>query len=220
MISEKEFKESREKLIEGIRQKGIKNEKILDAMKRIPRELFVDSSFTKKAYEDTALPIECGQTISQPYTVAFMTNLLNVKQGDKILEIGTGSGYQATLLYMLGAEVYTIERHEGLFNKSDQFFKKYNIKVNNFLGDGSLGLPDKAPFDGIIVTAAAPNISSILKKQLLTMGKLVIPVGEEKGQKMYLIERMGENTFNESNKGNFKFVPLVGKKGFTEKWNK
>lgn len=220
MISEIQFREQRESLLKNLKKKGIKDDKILEAMKKIPRELFVNSSFLKKAYEDTALPIDCGQTISQPYTVAFMTELLDVKKEDKILEIGTGSGYQATLLYMLGAQVYTIERHEGLFQKSSELFNKYGIKVNNILGDGSLGLPEKGPFDGIIVTAAAPNISDTLKKQLLTFGKLVVPVGGEEGQKMYLIERQGENDFKETDKGSFKFVPLIGKKAYSDRWKK
>jgi len=220
VISEMQFGEQRESLIQNLKQKGIKDENILQAMRKIPRELFVNNSFLKKAYEDTALPIDCGQTISQPYTDAFMTELLGVKQGDKILEIGTGSGYQATLLYMLGAEVYSIERHEGLYKKANELFDKYSIKVNSFLGDGSIGLTENGPFDGIIVTAAAPDMNETLKKQLLTFGRLVIPIGGEEGQKMHLIEKIGENDFRSSIKGSFKFVPLIGKKAFSDQWKK
>ena len=217
MSLDSEFKEKRHQLIREIIKKGIKDKNLLDSMIRIPRELFVDPSFKTSAYKDSALPIDCGQTISQPYTVAFMTQALKVEPGQKILEIGTGSGYQACLLFMMGANVYTIERHEGLFQKTAKLFKKFDVKVNCKLGDGSLGWEKFAPFDRIIVTAAAPNITESLKKQLKVGGRLVIPVGGSKEQEMMLIEKISDNKFRETKKGKFKFVPMIGQEGFKEK---
>lgn len=210
------FKEARFQLVDRLRQRGITNEKILSALNKLPRELFVDPAYISQAYEDTALPIDCNQTISQPYTVAFMTQCLKVKEGDKVLEIGTGSGYQATLLYLLGARVYTIERIYELYVKSNRIFDQLGIKVFTKWGDGSLGWKEASPFDGIIVTAAAPKVPTTLLSQLQTGGRLVVPVGDRFAQSMYIITKVGENQFKEEQEHYFKFVPLIGEEGWKE----
>lgn len=209
-----QFKEARFQLVDHLRQRGIRDERILSAMNKIPRELFVDPAFVSQAYEDIALPIDCNQTISQPYTVAFMTQCLNLKEGNKVLEIGTGSGYQATLLYLMGMRVYSIERIYELYLKANKIFRDLGVKVFSKWGDGSLGWKENAPYDGIIVTAAAPKVPEPLLEQLAINGKLVIPVGDRSYQAMYIITKIGDNQFQEQQEHYFKFVPLIGEQGW------
>ena len=199
----------RKKLIDSIRTKGIKNEEVLDAMGRVPRHLFMDSSFVNFSYTDKAFPISAGQTISQPYTVAFQTELLEVKRHLKILEVGTGSGYQTAVLLELGARVYTIERQRQLFLEAQKTLGPLNYKPLFFYGDGYEGLPAFAPFDRILITAAAPEIPQNLLDQLAVGGILVVPEGDRHGQKMIRVERDSEGHFKRSEHGHFSFVPLL-----------
>lgn len=200
----------RRQLVEVIRNKGITDERVLQAILHIPRHFFMDSAFDKIAYEDRAFPIAEGQTISQPYTVAYQTQLLDVKLHDKILEVGTGSGYQASVLAELGAQVYTIERQKKLFESNKQFawIRKYP-GIRFFYGDGYEGLPTYAPFDKIIVTAAAPAIPQKLIDQLRQGGRMVIPVGEGKVQRMVRITKGKEGGMIEEEFDQFSFVPMV-----------
>lgn len=202
----------RNQLIKSLAVKGITDKKVLDAMALIPRHLFMDSSFENFAYQDKAFPIGANQTISQPYTVAFQTELLKVKAHDTILEIGTGSGYQTSVLVALKAKVYTVERQLELYKKVTLFLPKlgYLPKAIRF-GDGYLGLPEFAPFDGIIVTAGAPFVPKELLSQLKIGGRLVIPVGVDT-QVMTLIIRTGNKDFEKHERGDFKFVPMLEKK--------
>ena len=204
----------RNKLIEEIRAKGIRNEDVLEAMNKVPRHLFMDSSFVNFSYTDKAFPISAGQTISQPYTVAFQTELLEVERHHKVLEIGTGSGYQTAVLLELGARVYTIERIRQLFLDAQKTLTPLNYKPVYFYGDGYEGMPSYAPFDRILVTAAAPKIPEKLLAQLSTGGILVIPEGGSAGQKMIRIKKNSEKDFKRSEHGYFSFVPLLkGKNG-------
>lgn len=205
----------RKELVEGIRVKGIRDNRILMAIEAIPRHLFVDTALEMKAYEDTALPIGNGQTISQPYTVAAQTELLEVKKGDKVLEIGTGSGYQAAILCHMGADVYSVERHEKLYHNAKEILKQLGYRPNLKLGDGTLGWNAYAPYDGIVVTAGAPVVPEDLVHQLNIGGRLVVPVGTQKSQTMVRIIRVSEDEFEEERHQSFKFVPLIGEKG----WN-
>jgi len=200
----------RKQLVDVIRKKGISDERVLDAILHIPRHFFMDSGFDKIAYEDRAFPIAEGQTISQPYTVAYQTQLLEVKPQEKILEVGTGSAYQACVLAEMGAQVYTIERQKKLFesNKLFSYLKKYS-SVRFFFGDGYEGLPTFAPFDKIIVTAAAPAIPSKLIEQLKPGGKMVIPVGEGHVQRMLRLTKAEDISIKEEIFDNFSFVPMV-----------
>ena len=200
----------RKKLVDSIREKGISDENVLAAMMNIPRHYFLDTALEHIAYQDRAFPIGEGQTISQPYTVAFQTQLLNVKPFDKILEIGTGSAYQAIVLAEMGANVYTIERQKKLYelNKSFVLKSKYpNIKF--FYGDGFEGLPTYAPFDKILITAAAPFVPPKLLDQLKTGGKMVIPLDEDGLQKMTRITKNEDGTFGEETFSDFSFVPML-----------
>jgi protein-L-isoaspartate(D-aspartate) O-methyltransferase len=199
----------RKKLIDSIRSKGIDNEEVLEAMGRVPRHLFMDSSFINFSYTDKAFPISAGQTISQPYTVAFQTELLEVKKHLKILEIGTGSGYQTAVLLELGARVYTIERQRQLFIEAQKNLGPLNYKPIFFYGDGYEGLPAYQPFDRILVTAAATKIPQLLLNQLAVGGILVIPEGDRYGQKMIRMVRETEDHFQRSEHGHFSFVPLL-----------
>lgn len=199
----------RKKLVEEINRKGITDNKILQAIGKIPRHFFIDSALQIKAYEDTALPISSGQTISQPYTVAFQTQLLDVQKGDKVLEIGTGSGYQTAVLLELGAKVYTIERKKELYQKVITFLPKLGYNPYFYYGDGYKGLPTYGPFDKILITAAAPYISDDLKCQLKTGGILVAPIGDSGYQKMTTLTKYSDNNFEENQFGNFVFVPLL-----------
>ena len=197
------------KLVEVVKKKGVKNEAVLDAISKIPRHLFMDSGFLEHAYQDKAFPIAADQTISQPYTVAFQSELLEIKKGDKVLEIGTGSGYQTAVLCLLGAKVYSIERQQELFRKTSQFLPKLNYRPKKLIfGDGYKGLVEEAPFDSIIVTAGAPFVPKPLLSQLKVGGRLVIPVGDTV-QIMTLFIRKSETEFAKQEFGEFKFVPLL-----------
>lgn len=199
----------RKKLVDSIRKKGISDEKVLNALNNVPRHLFMDSSFVKHAYQDKAFPIAANQTISQPYTVAFQTQLLNIKKNDKVLEIGTGSGYQAAVLIDMGARVYTIERHKTLSYNAQILLPKIGYKPHFFYGDGFLGLPTYAPFDKILLTAATSEIPQELLNQLKTGGLMVIPYGKGSVQTMLLIKKTGENSYEKSEHGAFAFVPML-----------
>lgn len=199
----------RKKLIDSIRLKGIEDEAVLEAMNNVPRHLFMDSSFINFSYNDKAFPISSGQTISQPYTVAFQTELLQVSKHLKVLEVGTGSGYQAAVLLELGARVYTIERHKALFLSSQETLLPLGYKPKSFFGDGYEGLPTFAPFDRILVTAGATDVPEKLKDQLIIGGIMVIPVGDKHGQKMIRIIRESEDSYQRTEHGYFSFVPLL-----------
>jgi protein-L-isoaspartate(D-aspartate) O-methyltransferase len=199
----------RKQLVEQLRQRGISDERVLEAINNIPRHFFLDSAFDKVAYEDKAFPIAEGQTISQPYTVAYQTQLLEVKPHEKILEIGTGSGYQAMVLAEMGAKVFTIERQKRLFDEHRQFIlRKQYPNIKYFYGDGYEGLPTFSPFDKILVTAAAPYIPPKLAEQLKKGGKMVIPVGEGGVQRMLRITKHEDGLMEESF-DTFSFVPMV-----------
>jgi len=204
----------RKKLTAGIREKGISDERVLTALNDIPRHFFLDSAFDEAAYADKAFPIGEGQTISQPYTVAYQTQLLEVKPFDKVLEIGTGSGYQAVVLAKIGAQVYTIERQKKLFelNKKFDYLKKFpNIKF--FYGDGFEGLPTFAPFDKILITAAAPEVPPKLVEQLKSGGMMVLPLGSGEVQRMMRITKLANEALKEEVFDHFSFVPMLeGKK--------
>lgn len=201
----------RKQLVDAIRQKGISDERVLDAMMNIPRHFFMDSALDKIAYEDRAFPIGESQTISQPYTVAYQTQLLDLRSHEKVLEIGTGSGYQSCVLAEMGAQVYTIERQRKLFDARKEFsyLKKWPA-LKFFYGDGFEGLPTYAPFDRIIITAAAPFVPPKLIEQMKTGGKMVIPVGEGKVQQMLRITRQADGRLEEEVFDNFSFVPMIG----------
>ena len=202
----------RNKLAKIIAKKGIQDSNVLDAIRKIPRHLFLDSSFEEHAYQDKAFPIGASQTISQPYTVAFQTELLEIQPGDTILEIGTGSGYQTAILLELKAKVFTIERQQELFKKTKLFFGRMGYRPKKIIfGDGYKGLPDEAPFDGIIVTAGAPFVPKPLLSQLKVGGKLVIPVGSDE-QIMTRYIRKSEKEFEKEELGIFRFVPLLENK--------
>jgi len=202
----------RNKLAQVIAAKGIQDENVLHAIKKVPRHLFLDSSFEEHAYQDKAFPIGASQTISQPYTVAFQTELLQIQPNDSILEIGTGSGYQTAILLELNARVFTIERQKELFKKTKLFFTKMGYRPKKVIfGDGYKGLPAEAPFDGIIVTAGAPFVPKPLLSQLKLGGKLVIPVGTEE-QIMTLYTRKSEKEFEKQELGLFRFVPMLENK--------
>lgn len=199
----------RKRLVETLRRKGIENELVLAAIGKVPRHLFMDSGFLQHAYTDKAFPIAADQTISQPYTVARQTELLNVKEGDVVLEIGTGSGYQAAVLLELGVQLYTIERQNELFKKAQRFLPKLGYRPKKAIfGDGYIGNKEDAPYDGIIVTAGAPFIPKPLLSQLRIGGKLVIPVGDEL-QTMTVIERISAKEFEKNEFGDFRFVPML-----------
>ncbi len=200
----------RKKLVDSIREKGITDERVLEAIMNIPRHYFLDTAFDRIAYEDRAFPIQEGQTISQPYTVAYQTQLLGIERYDKILEIGTGSAYQATVLAELGANVFTIERQKKLFELNKNFILRSaypNIKF--FYGDGFEGLPTYAPFDKILITAAAPFVPPKLIEQLKPGGKMVIPLDDAGIQKMMRITKNEDGSYSEETFSNFSFVPML-----------
>lgn len=199
----------RQQLVKIVESKGVKDEKVLKAIGKIPRHLFMDSGFLDHAYQDKAFPIGADQTISQPYTVAFQTELLEVEKDHKILEIGTGSGYQTAVLCELGAQVYSIERQHELFKKTNKFLPKLGYRPKKLIfGDGYIGLKEEAPFNGIIVTAGAPFVPKPLLSQLAIGGRLVIPVGDVV-QTMTLFIRKGPKQFEKHEFGEFRFVPLL-----------
>lgn len=209
-MMEIKFKGLCSKLILELKSKGIKDQKVLDAISVTPRHLLFDPVFRDKfAYQDIAFPIGENQTISQPYTVAFQTELLAVSRGSKVLEIGTGSGYQTAVLCQLGAKVFSIERHKSLFKNAKLFLNQNNYRAQLFFGDGFIGKKVFAPYDRIIVTCGAPFVPNDLKSQLKVGGRMVIPVGEGEVQQMKLIQRLNEDDFKDTNFGDFKFVPML-----------
>lgn len=199
----------RKKLVEELRRKGVTDEEVLRAINKVPRHDFMDPAFLDHAYIDKAFPISSGQTISQPYTVAVQTQLLKVKKRDKILEIGTGSGYQAAILAEMGAKVYTIERYRELYLKAQAIFLSLGYNADFFYGDGYEGKPQYGPFDAIIITAATAEIPAKLPPQLKIGGRLVVPIGNSVSQVMTLVIRTGEDNFEYSSHGSFVFVPLI-----------
>ncbi len=207
-------KGKRKALVKIIREKGIKDERVLDAIYQLPRHFFFDSALVSHAYEDKAFPIGEGQTISQPFTVAFQTELLELKPGDKVLEIGTGSGYQGTILHILGADVYSIEYQKKLYEKTRKFLDRLGVKFNLFQGDGSKGLLKHSPFDKILVTAGAPIVPNDLIRQLKIGGVLVIPVGDRSSQKMLKLTKKSRTQVVKEEFDSFAFVPLLGKDGW------
>jgi protein-L-isoaspartate(D-aspartate) O-methyltransferase len=201
---------ARKRLVELLNKKGIEDAKVLAAIGKVPRHYFFDETFWNQAYKDIAFPIGEGQTISQPYTVAYQTELLHISKGDKVLEIGTGCGYQTCILLELGAKVYTIERQEKLYQRTKQVLPYMGYKTNFFCGDGSKGMPKHAPFNKIIVTAGAPFVPEDLLQQLAIGGILVIPVGDEQSQKMVTVLKVSETDYEKIVLDTFRFVPLVG----------
>jgi len=200
----------RKRLIQELRDLGIKEEKVLNAIEKIPRHFYIETTFGDDAYENKPFPIGRGQTISNPYTVAYQTELLELQEGDKVLEIGTGSGYQSAVLAELNTEVYTIERHQPLSNKAKKVLTHFGYSnVKTFYGDGFKGLPEHAPFDKIIITAAAPEIPKELLKQMKVNGVMVIPFGEGDTQQMIRIKRLDNNEFEKETFSAFTFVPML-----------
>ena len=200
----------RKRLVQELRNEGIKDEKVLSVIGKIPRHLYIDTLFEDDAYENKPFPIGRGQTISNPYTVAFQSELLELQSGDKVLEIGTGSGYQAAVLAEIGASVFSIERHQPLSKKAEEILEHLGYhNVQTFYGDGFKGLPTFAPFDKILITAAAPEIPKELLKQMKVNGVMVIPFGEGEVQKMIRIKRLDNNEFEKETFSNFTFVPML-----------
>ncbi|MCC7026908.1 MAG: protein-L-isoaspartate(D-aspartate) O-methyltransferase [Saprospiraceae bacterium] len=201
----------RKQLVLELSQKGIQNKQVLEAIMAVPRHLFLDKAFEEWAYKDNAFPIDCDQTISQPYTVAFQTSLLDLQPKDKVLEIGTGSGYQACVLLEMGVKVYTIERHKTLHDKTEKLLTKIGYKsIRTFFGDGYLGLPRFAPFDKILITAAVPEIPTTLIDQLKPGGILVIPLDDHKqSQTMMRIYKLQDGRLKKESFGQFRFVPML-----------
>lgn len=218
MLDTYRHKGLRKLLVETIERKGIADPAVLTAIENVPRHFFFDSSFLEFAYEDKPFPIGAGQTISQPYTVAFQTELLQVRKGDKVLEIGTGSGYQACILAEMGAKVFSIERQKSLFEKTSKLIPKLGYaRIKTFYGDGYKGLPAFAPFDRIIITAAAPYIPDPLLEQLKPGGIMVIPVGPDDVQTMTTVTKMTDGTFKRREHGAFRFVPMLEDKADDKK---
>lgn len=209
------FRVQREELVNELTKKGISDLAVIKAIGTVPREKFIEKSMHHMAYKDIALPIGYEQTISQPYTVAFMTQLLDIKKpGMKILEIGTGSGYQAAVLFEMQADVYSIERNLDLHHRTTKLFDKLGIRVHAKYGDGTIGWKEFAPFDGIIVTAGSPIVPNHLKEQLAVGGRMIIPVGDRISQKLYLIKKISEKEFDSEVIPEFSFVPLIGREGW------
>jgi protein-L-isoaspartate(D-aspartate) O-methyltransferase len=212
------YEDEKERLIRELIQQGIKDEKVLEAIRYVPRELFVPEVLRHQAYKNVALPIGKGQTISQPLTVAIMTEALRVKKGMKVLEVGTGSGYQAAILDYLGARVFTIERDFDLFKEARRRFKELGLNISTICGDGTLGWNEFAPYDGIIVTAAAPDVPKPLKDQLAIGGRLVIPVGSRATQVLYILTKKDVDEFEIEKIPAFQFVPLIGIEGWRDEF--
>lgn len=214
MLDTYKDKGARRQLVQELQQKGIIDKAVLNAIGKVPRHFFIHQDFRYHAYIDKAFPIGEGQTISQPYTVAYQTQLLNVQPGDKVLEIGTGSGYQAAILAELGAELFSVERQEKLYKKTKALLVKMGYKMLLLLSDGSMGYAAQAPYDKIIVTAGAPSVPDTLLAQLKVGGILVIPVGDNQTQVMHSIVKTGENSYEDIALDAFKFVPLIGNKAW------
>lgn len=215
MIDNYKHKGLRKKLVDLLKDKGISDQNVLNAINAIPRHLFMDNAFVNFAYRDQAFPIGSDQTISQPYTVAFQSQLLEVKRGEKILEIGTGSGYQSAVLCEMGAKVFSIERHRSLHKKSKHILEDLGYKGKFFFGDGFEGSPAFAPYDKILITAAAPRIPEKLIEQLKVGGYLVIPLGEGESQEMMRLTKEEGGALKEERYGNFSFVPMLENKSFS-----
>jgi protein-L-isoaspartate(D-aspartate) O-methyltransferase len=211
------YESERQELVEKLKQKKIDDNLVLKAIGEIERHLFVPKAMVHHAYRDVALPIGQGQTISQPYTVAYMTQLLRIKPGDKVLEIGTGSGYQAAILSNMGTNVYTIERNLEIYNETMKRFDTLGIRVHAKYGDGTIGWQEYASYDGIIVTAGSPSIPESLKKQLNSGARLVIPVGGKISQTLKVVTKTGEDKYEVRDIPEFSFVPLIGREGWKEK---
>ena len=212
MLDSYRHKGLRRKLIDQLRENGISDERVLDALYEIPRHFFLDPVFTEQAYSNMAFQIGAGQTISHPYTVAFQTSILQLEKGDKVLEIGTGSGFQTSVLCELGAKVYSIERQKELHLKAAQIIKKLGYKPKLKYGDGYAGWPVFSPFDKILVTCGAPGVPQALVDQLAVGGRLVIPVGEGAEQEMLLITKAGDGSVTKQQHGVFSFVPMLKEK--------
>lgn len=210
------YEKERQELVDKLSENGIDDIYVLKAIGEVERHLFVPEAMVMHAYKDIALPIGYSQTISQPYTVAFMTQALKVKPDNKILEIGTGSGYQAALLFRMGAKVFSIERQFEIYDRTQKLFDKLEIRVHTKYGDGTIGWEEFSPYDGIIVTAGSPNVPKSLLKQLAIGGRLVIPVGDKISQKLKVLTKISENEFNIIDIPEFVFVPLIGKEGWKQ----
>lgn len=211
------YERERQELADNLSMKGIDNIYVIKAIGTVERHKFVPESLIQHAYKDTALPIGYGQTISQPYTVAYMTQALNLRPGNKVLEIGTGSGYQAAILYSMGIKVYSIERQMDILHQTQKLFDKLGVRVYTKYGDGTIGWEEFAPYDGIIVTAGSPTIPASLKKQLAVGARLVIPVGDKSTQVLKILTKTGTDKFETIEAPDFKFVPLIGREGWSEK---
>lgn len=210
MLEDRKYQHQRARLVDALRHKGIADERVLAALGRLPRHLFIEPALRGRAYQDEALPIGLGQTISQPFTVAYQTALVDPQPGEKVLEVGTGSGYQAAVLCELGARVFSVERHRALYERTNALLKELGYRVTTRLGDGSLGWPTFAPYEAILVTAGATGVPRPLLEQLHPRGgRLVIPVGGQDGQVMRRIVRTGADTYEEETFQSFRFVPLV-----------
>lgn len=210
------FETEREELVTKLEKRGITDKCVLKAISEVERDKFIPDALKMHAYKDIALPIGFGQTISQPYTVAYMTQILQLKKEEKVLEIGTGSGYQAALLENMGMQVFSIERQFDIYSRTRKLFDQMGIRVHTKFGDGTIGWEEFAPYDGIIVTAGSPSVPVSLKKQLAIGGRLVIPVGDKRSQRLELIKKTGEDTFDTHEIPEFAFVPLIGREG----WNR
>ena len=222
MASSRKYHQQRRRLVEALHERGIDDKRVLQAIAKVPRHAFVEPALRNRAYRDEALPIGKRQTISQPFTVAYQTMLLDVQPDDRVLEVGTGSGYQAAVLCEMGARVFTIERHRALLKRATGVLEDLGYRVVSRAGDGSLGWPAFAPYDGIVVTAGAADVPQPLMEQLRVPsqkhegGRLVVPVGEAGGQVMRRVFRTGEDTFEQESHHRFRFVPLVGAEGGLE----
>ncbi len=211
------YERERKELIDKLSQKGIWDQAVLKAIGKVERHKFLSKAFHNHAYKDIALPIGYGQSISQPYTVAFMTQELHLKPNSKVLEIGTGSGYQAAILVHMKMQVYSIERNIDLYLKTRNLFDSINLRVHSKYGDGTIGWAEYSPYDGIIVTAGSPSVPEPLKKQIAIGGKLVIPVGNKNSQKLKILTKLEEDVFDERDEPEFSFVPLIGREGWNTK---
>ncbi|MEL6191201.1 MAG: protein-L-isoaspartate(D-aspartate) O-methyltransferase [Bacteroidota bacterium] len=214
MLDTFKHKGLREKMVDKLAEKGISDQKVLEAMRKVPRHLFIDSAFQDQAYEDKALPINEGQTISQPFTVAYQTQMLKLKSGMKLLEVGTGSGYQAAILACMGMRVTSVEIISSLHKRAKNTLGDLHYSVMLKLGDGSMGWSPSQPYQRIIVTAACPIVPPQLKQQLEVGGKMILPVGTLHSQQMYLVNRKSRDEFQQEILHSFKFVPLRGRNGF------